>query len=126
MCREIVRSHADDPAADKKQLLLEELAKLLELSGDRVPSYLPVHDASSKYVEDRKAAVVVWLKMYRMNCKELPKTALDRERTFAVEQTKRLTQANDKIAEKPIAPATKLAAGQSDLESKIVEIYKLL
>ncbi len=126
LCREFVRSIADNPATETKQLLLDELAKLLELAGDGLPSYLPVHDASSKYVEDRKAAVIAWLKMYRKNGKELPKTALDRERAFAAEQTKRLTNAHDEVEEKPNAPATKLIGGQPDLKSKIVEIDKLL
>ena len=101
LCREIIRSIDAESESGSQPLRLKEIAALLELSSDQVPSSLPIHKASLAYIENRKAAVIAWLKTYKTKGRELSKMALDRERAFAFEQSERLKVMYEKTVEEP-------------------------
>ena len=101
LCREIIRSIDAESESGSQPLRLKEIAALLELSSDQVPSSLPIHKASLAYIENRKAAVIAWLKTYKTKGRELSKMALDRERAFAFEQFERLKVMYEKTVEEP-------------------------
>ncbi len=101
LCREIIRSIDTEAEPGSQPLRLKEIAALLELSSDQVPSSLPLHNASLAYIENRKAAVIAWLKTYKAKGRELSKLALDRERAFAAEQSERLKEMAEKTVEEP-------------------------
>ena len=125
LCREIIRSIDSDSESASRPLRLKEIAELLELSGDQVPLVLPIHHASLAYIENRKAAVIAWLKMYKAKGRELSKLALDRERVFANEQSVRLTGMAEKAVKEIKKPSTQPSVDRSDLKSKIIEIDRL-
>ena len=125
LCREIVRSIDADSESESQPLRLKEIAALLELSTDQVPSSLPIHKASLTYIENRKAAVIAWLKTYRAKGRELSKIALDRERAFASSQSERLKGMAEKAVEEPKKPSTQPRVDSSVLKSKIIEIDSL-
>ena len=125
LCREIVRSIDADSESESQPLRLKEIAALLELSTDQVPSSLPIHKASLAYIENRKAAVIAWLKTYKAKGRELSKIALDREREFASSQSERLKGMAEKAVEEPKKPSTQPRVDSSDLKSKIIEIDSL-
>ena len=118
LCREIVRSIDTEAEPGSQPLRLKEISALLELSSDQVPSSLPIHKASLAYIENRKAAVIAWLRTYKAKGRDLAKIVLDRERAFAAEQSDRLKSLSEKTVAEPSEPSSDPVVENSDSVSK--------